>query len=258
MNPLPTTLPYYRAFQEKYNLLKKDTTITVDWNSMTEFKDDMYECYKELRDTHSKVSYTINGTIANKQTMTFMPKVGDPRVHSSRIAGTDYTAGVPVDTLHTFILATEFSQPHSNIIRRLKALQRTGKFGDTTTATIISGTIRNTKTVVQVLTIAQYSTLKTALTITASKRTPDYIYVIKYNNTYKIGMSSNVEGRFKKLVTSSPVPLTLVYSQYVGDAKQVEKSLHIKYKECNSHGEWFNLADTQVKEITTYLDNLKE
>ena len=253
--PLTERYPYYRAFQEKYNLLRKDNAITMEWDSMKDFHNDMYEQYRTLRDSCSKVTHEVNGVVANKHTLKFKAREANSKLVNG-VVGLDYTNGVPVGIYHSLQLAKEFNQPHANVRRKLKALVDSGNFGSTSKATVISGDKRRTKSEVELLTKKQYDTLHMAMTISSSILKPTGLYIIQGAGLTKIGISSNIESRFKKLTTSSPVPLTLAHECTTDLARSVEKELHTKYKEFNSHGEWFNLTEEQVKEIVEYLDTI--
>ena len=227
----------------------------MEWDSMQEFHNDMYIQYRDLRATNNKITHTVRGAIANKHTLLFKGREANSRLVNG-IVGTDYTKGVPADVYHSIQLAKEFNQPHANVRRKLKALVTSGNFGNTSKATITSGVSRNTKTEVEVLTKKQYDTLHMAMTISSSILKPSNVYLIQGAGLTKIGISSNVISRFKKLTTSSPVPITLLYQVATTTARTVEKRLHAKYAEHISHGEWFKLDQDQIKEITAYLDNL--
>lgn len=65
-----------------------------------------------------------------------------------------------------------------------------------------------------------------------------YIYFIIGGGKTKVGISSNVGGRFKVLQSNSPVKLVLVYVA-PGNHK-LEQAIHQRLKEKHAWGEWFN------------------
>lgn len=63
------------------------------------------------------------------------------------------------------------------------------------------------------------------------------VYFIEAAGLIKIGVSTNVTTRVGAIRASCPVPVKLLGSFY-GDYGD-ERSLHMRYEEHRSHGEWF-------------------
>lgn len=80
-----------------------------------------------------------------------------------------------------------------------------------------------------------------------------YIYVISSDFGSKIGMATDFESRFSSIQTSSPVNLELKRVYSVRDFSKVEKKLHILFKDKHIRGEWFDLVDDDLNQITNYL-----
>lgn len=80
------------------------------------------------------------------------------------------------------------------------------------------------------------------------------VYFVKANHSHlvKIGVSENPASRFKGLQAASPEPLTLL-GVTEGGGRELEKSLHERFADDRSHGEWFRksirLART-IEELT--------
>jgi hypothetical protein len=75
---------------------------------------------------------------------------------------------------------------------------------------------------------------------------------MKPNEKYKckIGMTAgDIKARLASLQTSSPLPLQLLAYKTCDTFREMEKTLHVKYTEHHSHGEWFNLDIEQIKQI---------
>lgn len=66
---------------------------------------------------------------------------------------------------------------------------------------------------------------------------PVMYFVQASNGLVKIGTSANLESRLTSLYTSSPIPLTLCAWMYGGFL--LEKTLHERFADYRSHGEWF-------------------
>ena len=71
-----------------------------------------------------------------------------------------------------------------------------------------------------------------------------YIMIDKNTGYYKIGQSINITKREKTLQAERPT-IHLLYSC----GKNIERSLHAKYKEFRVRGEWFNLTPEVLLEI---------
>lgn len=72
-----------------------------------------------------------------------------------------------------------------------------------------------------------------------------YVYFIGGDDTalIKIGYASNVARRLRALQTGSPVRLK-VLSRFPG-SQRVEKSIHRRFRDYRTHGEWFSFPDLQ-------------
>jgi len=83
------------------------------------------------------------------------------------------------------------------------------------------------------------------------KSAAGYVYLVHMEGTsfYKIGKSTNVESRIKKIATFLPLEIEVVYSFAVDDMAQVEKELHSLYAAKQVRGEWYDLTDAEVLEI---------
>ena len=79
---------------------------------------------------------------------------------------------------------------------------------------------------------------------------PGYIYLIRNNsNEYKIGITINIEQRFRSFQTANSNKLTLVNFTVVQDRKCLERYLHKKFKLKRLSGEWFSLTELDVKYV---------
>lgn len=254
-SPRKSKLPYYSALAMQYKDIKNKYTVCEDWSSFARFFDDIYILYCDARKVSGKINITFNGQTASIQALVLTPVVGDTRISHSKIVGEDLTDdSYKLTSQH---IAELVGTAHSNVKRRISKLISETDFGAVTACTVLSNGTRRKKVVASKLTPAQYNTLKISMEATSPKNKPSHVYILKGGGLVKIGISFDVKNRYKKLCTSSPVPLELIYNVDIIDARKIEKELHSKYKDYNSHGEWFNLTDTQVKEIITYLDSIK-
>ena len=91
---------------------------------------------------------------------------------------------------------------------------------------------------------------------------PNIIYIIKNLNTnyYKIGITSDIDRRFRQLQLQSGCKLQIL-DWYALDicndlsAQEIEKILHKEYKEYNIIGEWYDI-DNIIDDVLNFYINL--
>ncbi len=79
-----------------------------------------------------------------------------------------------------------------------------------------------------------------------------YVYLIQevdYSRQYKIGRTIDPKTRLKQVDIKTPGDTKVIALLKTKDAKTLEKQLHKKYASKRKRGEWFDLTDTQVREI---------
>ena len=76
-----------------------------------------------------------------------------------------------------------------------------------------------------------------------------YLYLIKCQQFYKIGIANNVETRLAQLSTGNPYPLEVEIIYAFENAEVVERAIHQRYKETRQRGEWFSLDYDALKNI---------
>lgn len=82
-----------------------------------------------------------------------------------------------------------------------------------------------------------------------------YIYIIKSNNLYKIGITSNLKNRYNQYQSHSGYKSKLIFSKKINNANDTEKLIINKYKEYCTQGDWFDLADCNIVEIVSIISN---
>jgi hypothetical protein len=78
-----------------------------------------------------------------------------------------------------------------------------------------------------------------------------FVYLVwaKGTDKYKIGSSGYPERRIKELQVGSPIKLEFVVCKESESYEAEERTLHRKWKNCNSHGEWFTFHPLQMPEV---------
>lgn len=76
-----------------------------------------------------------------------------------------------------------------------------------------------------------------------------YLYIIKCQEYFKIGVANDVESRLAQLSTGNPFPLEVQVIYEFENAESIEKALHQRYKENRVRGEWFRLGYEDLKNI---------
>jgi hypothetical protein len=80
-----------------------------------------------------------------------------------------------------------------------------------------------------------------------------FIYVLKAEEYYKIGIAKNVDTRMKQHQTSNHVKLLFVCSCFSQDAPRFEKRLHRTFAEYRGEGEWFKLPPEKLEYLIEIL-----
>lgn len=80
-----------------------------------------------------------------------------------------------------------------------------------------------------------------------------YIYLLKSNNKYKIGISDDVEKRCSILSTGNPYKIVIIYKKMINNARTQEKKLHTIFRKKRVQGEWFKLNDNDVSHIIDFF-----
>ena len=83
-----------------------------------------------------------------------------------------------------------------------------------------------------------------------------FIYIVKSDKYYKIGLAKNTNNRLQSFQTSTPKKVKLIFEKEVEDYVRVEKDLHKKFKKKRIRGEWFKLSKTDLDSAIKFLNNL--
>lgn len=73
-----------------------------------------------------------------------------------------------------------------------------------------------------------------------------FVYVIKCNKFYKIGMTKNYKQRINTLMVSNPYKIEPIVKVESNNINFLEKHLHNKFSDKKEKGEWFNLDPEDV------------
>lgn len=76
-----------------------------------------------------------------------------------------------------------------------------------------------------------------------------FIYLIKSNNFYKIGVAKNLTDRLNNYKTHNPHELILIDFKISENYKMFERKISWKYRNKTHRGEWFLLSKSEVKSI---------
>jgi hypothetical protein len=88
-----------------------------------------------------------------------------------------------------------------------------------------------------------------------------YIYLIRCQNFYKIGVANDVQSRLAQLSTGNPFPLELMAAFGFENANAVETVFHQKFACRWQRGEWFSLNPPELEiftQICQMLDGKEE
>jgi len=76
-----------------------------------------------------------------------------------------------------------------------------------------------------------------------------YLYLIRSQEFYKIGVANDVESRLASLQTGNPQMLTVEVVYGFDNAEIVERAIHQKFGKQRGLGEWFSLTQDQITDF---------
>ena len=74
-----------------------------------------------------------------------------------------------------------------------------------------------------------------------------YLYLIRCKEFLKIGIANDVGSRIASLQTGNPYKLELLDAYQFDNPMPVEQSLHQRFAQLRTNGEWFTLADADIQ-----------
>ncbi len=80
-----------------------------------------------------------------------------------------------------------------------------------------------------------------------------YLYLLKADKFYKIGVASNVKSRIKTLQTGCMYKIDLVSKWELDKPVVEERKLHKIFSSKRVHGEWFKLNNNDINDIQNRL-----
>ncbi len=84
------------------------------------------------------------------------------------------------------------------------------------------------------------------------------IYIFRADNGLrKIGITNDLEVRFRGLNTQSAIGIHFEYATKVEDAKRMERKIHAMIATYRKRGEWFDLPDDKVQEIKRFMGGIE-
>lgn len=82
----------------------------------------------------------------------------------------------------------------------------------------------------------------------------NYIYLIKCDEFYKIGIAWDIDSRLNSLQCGNPYELELMVAKRVKNAKTLELKLHELVKDKRVFREWFKLDDNDILKIKEIME----
>ena len=80
-----------------------------------------------------------------------------------------------------------------------------------------------------------------------------FLYIIKSNGFFKIGITSNIKNRFKNYSSHSGYSAELIFCKKMYNANDIEKELINMYSLYSIQGDWFDLSDSILIEIISFI-----
>lgn len=92
-------------------------------------------------------------------------------------------------------------------------------------------------------------------TARVERTAPGFVYLVKIETgMYKIGLSTNTEGRMSGLSTGLPYELTLIHTIKCRDRFKIEKFFHEKFADRRIKGEWFALNPEDIEYFKVFSE----
>lgn len=86
-----------------------------------------------------------------------------------------------------------------------------------------------------------------------------FVYAILADNGLcKIGISKHPQKRFGDVQDMSPLPVRLLATAHSQCANHLEYHLHNLFRETHSHGEWFQLSETDTEWLKEFLETWQD
>lgn len=82
-----------------------------------------------------------------------------------------------------------------------------------------------------------------------------FIYILKSDKYYKIGITKNLDKRIDQLQTGNPHEIYLVCSTFVENTSGFERKLHKEFDQYRISGEWFDLPYEQLEKLIEIIEN---
>ena len=89
--------------------------------------------------------------------------------------------------------------------------------------------------------------INTVENIVDSNEKYGHIYLLKHDKVYKIGKSTDVTRRYKKIQTQMPYKMEEVHVIETDDPSGIEAYWHNRFKDKRQNGEWFKLSASDIK-----------
>lgn len=81
-----------------------------------------------------------------------------------------------------------------------------------------------------------------------------FVYLLKCNEFYKIGIATGLESRVSSIQTGNPYEVELIWAAKLMDAIETEKALHQRFAGERTFREWFKLDEEDIAYICALTD----
>ena len=96
----------------------------------------------------------------------------------------------------------------------------------------------------------QYNTNRLQKSMRQKKKKEGFVYIAKADKYFKIGCTKNPKNRILALDVKAPFPVKVVLLIPCEDMEETEKTLHKTFANQHIRGEWFDLTDSHIQNIT--------
>ena len=85
-------------------------------------------------------------------------------------------------------------------------------------------------------------------------KNPKYIYILKCNHNYKIGIAVDVTQRLNSCQTGNPYKINLFFKRRVNKPKTIKALLHTLFASKRLEGDWFTMDNEDIKKTVSIIN----
>lgn len=242
------SLPYYSTFSAYYQTLCARDGVSIIWKSLEEFRNDMYEAYKGLRDSGiARLSLCVTNDGVVTKSNSFWTGTGYSTIDEDEV--------VINGKYHSALLCNELLIPNEELSQLITELFPTKRrevvYGR-------NGSTLSFPNLYYTFTRDEYTKLRIKIRDAQLITSNNYLYLIRMVGTdfVKIGRATNVQNRIDDFNVGNPYELEVVYTAKMFNFGKIEQRVHKAVSEKKVKGEWFKLTEIEVANLIVTVEDM--